>query len=202
MTGRAPAYGLHLTENRAARASVQVASIPDDWDLEEGRGGGWPCARAPMRRPRPGDRRLALGLKRGRSEGAGRGRRVIRRGGALSPCRGHARGARTLRPLAAALRRSFTCGSRPTTCARRRVRCRASPTARRSARVRSARRISRSPNSPASCRCSTGRGRSPTSWINCSRATLGEDPRARLGRSGSPPPGSRWLPTRASISGR
>src|SRR5271157_739093 len=35
MTGRAPAYGLHLTENRAARALVEVASIPDDWDLEQ-----------------------------------------------------------------------------------------------------------------------------------------------------------------------
>ena len=35
MTGRAPAYGLHLTENRAARALVEVASIPHDWDLEQ-----------------------------------------------------------------------------------------------------------------------------------------------------------------------
>jgi hypothetical protein len=34
MTGRAPAYGLHLTENRAARAIVEIASIPEDWDLE------------------------------------------------------------------------------------------------------------------------------------------------------------------------
>ena len=34
MTGRAPAYGLHLTENRVARALVEIASIPDDWDLE------------------------------------------------------------------------------------------------------------------------------------------------------------------------
>jgi predicted aconitase len=34
MTGRAPEYGLHLTENRAARALVEVQSIPDDWDLE------------------------------------------------------------------------------------------------------------------------------------------------------------------------
>jgi hypothetical protein len=34
MTGRAPAYGLHLSENRAARAIVQIASIPEDWDLE------------------------------------------------------------------------------------------------------------------------------------------------------------------------
>jgi len=34
MTGRAPAYGLHLTENRAARALVEIISIPDDWDLE------------------------------------------------------------------------------------------------------------------------------------------------------------------------
>ena len=34
ITGRAPAYGLHLTENRAARALVEIASIPDDWDLE------------------------------------------------------------------------------------------------------------------------------------------------------------------------
>ncbi|MGH6799420.1 MAG: aconitase X, partial [Roseiarcus sp.] len=34
MTGRAPAYGLHLTENRVARAVVEIASIPDHWDLE------------------------------------------------------------------------------------------------------------------------------------------------------------------------
>jgi hypothetical protein len=34
MTGRAPAYGLHLTENRAARAVVEIASIPEDWDPE------------------------------------------------------------------------------------------------------------------------------------------------------------------------
>jgi len=34
MTGRAPAYGLHLTENRAARALVEIVSIPEDWDNE------------------------------------------------------------------------------------------------------------------------------------------------------------------------
>jgi predicted aconitase len=34
MTGRAPAYGLHLSENRAARAIVEITSIPDDWDPE------------------------------------------------------------------------------------------------------------------------------------------------------------------------
>ena len=34
MTGRAPAYGLHLSENRMARAVVEIASIPDDWDAE------------------------------------------------------------------------------------------------------------------------------------------------------------------------
>ncbi len=34
MTGRAPAYGLHLTQNRAARAVVEIVSIPRDWDLE------------------------------------------------------------------------------------------------------------------------------------------------------------------------
>jgi hypothetical protein len=34
MTGRAPAYGLHLTENRAARAMVEIVSIPEDWDNE------------------------------------------------------------------------------------------------------------------------------------------------------------------------
>jgi predicted aconitase len=34
MTGRAPAYGLHLTENRFARAVVEIASIPEDWDNE------------------------------------------------------------------------------------------------------------------------------------------------------------------------
>jgi predicted aconitase len=35
MTGRAPAYGLHLTENRAARALVEIVSVPHDWDLEQ-----------------------------------------------------------------------------------------------------------------------------------------------------------------------
>jgi hypothetical protein len=34
MTGRAPAYGLHLTKNRVARAIVEIASVPDDWDME------------------------------------------------------------------------------------------------------------------------------------------------------------------------
>jgi predicted aconitase len=34
MTGRAPAYGLHLTENRAARAVVEIVSIPQSWDTE------------------------------------------------------------------------------------------------------------------------------------------------------------------------
>jgi predicted aconitase len=34
MTGRAPSYGLHLSENRAARALAELVSIPDDWDFE------------------------------------------------------------------------------------------------------------------------------------------------------------------------
>src|SRR5208282_6756748 len=34
MTGRAPEYGLHLTENRFARAIVEIDSIPDGWDAE------------------------------------------------------------------------------------------------------------------------------------------------------------------------
>src|SRR5271156_6828721 len=34
MTGRAPAYGLHLSENRVARAVIEIASVPDDWDHE------------------------------------------------------------------------------------------------------------------------------------------------------------------------
>jgi len=34
MTGRAPAYGLHLKENRFARALVEIESFPDDWDSE------------------------------------------------------------------------------------------------------------------------------------------------------------------------
>jgi predicted aconitase len=34
MTGRAPAYGLHLTENRAARAVVEIVSIPENWEAE------------------------------------------------------------------------------------------------------------------------------------------------------------------------
>jgi predicted aconitase len=35
MTGRAPAYGLHLTENRVARAVVEIVSVPKDWDDEQ-----------------------------------------------------------------------------------------------------------------------------------------------------------------------
>src|SRR5271170_8391857 len=35
MTGRAPAYGLHLTENRFARALVEIVSIPESWDNEQ-----------------------------------------------------------------------------------------------------------------------------------------------------------------------
>jgi predicted aconitase len=34
MTGRAPAYGLHLSENRIARALVEIVSVPKDWDNE------------------------------------------------------------------------------------------------------------------------------------------------------------------------
>jgi len=34
MTGRAPAYGLHLSKNRLARALVEVVSTPEDWDNE------------------------------------------------------------------------------------------------------------------------------------------------------------------------
>ena len=34
MTGRAPEYGLHVTENRFARAIVQIDGIPDGWDAE------------------------------------------------------------------------------------------------------------------------------------------------------------------------
>jgi predicted aconitase len=34
MTGRAPAYGLHLSENRVAQALVEIVSVPKDWDNE------------------------------------------------------------------------------------------------------------------------------------------------------------------------
>jgi predicted aconitase len=34
MTGRAPAYGLHLTENRLARVVVEIVSTPESWDTE------------------------------------------------------------------------------------------------------------------------------------------------------------------------
>src|SRR5271157_142958 len=34
MTGRAPEYGLHLTENRHARAIVEIAGVPGGWDTE------------------------------------------------------------------------------------------------------------------------------------------------------------------------
>jgi predicted aconitase len=35
MTGRAPAYGLHLTENRRARVVFEIAAAPSDWDDTE-----------------------------------------------------------------------------------------------------------------------------------------------------------------------
>ncbi|MBV8107159.1 MAG: aconitase X catalytic domain-containing protein [Hyphomicrobiales bacterium] len=34
ITGRAPEYGLHLTENRFARAVVQIDAVPPGWDME------------------------------------------------------------------------------------------------------------------------------------------------------------------------
>jgi predicted aconitase len=34
MTGRAPEYGLHVTENRAARALFEIGSFPHEWDAE------------------------------------------------------------------------------------------------------------------------------------------------------------------------
>jgi len=34
ITGRAPEYGLHLTENRFARAIVQIDAVPPGWDME------------------------------------------------------------------------------------------------------------------------------------------------------------------------
>jgi hypothetical protein len=34
MTGRAPEYGLHLSQNRFARAIVQIDAVPDGWDSE------------------------------------------------------------------------------------------------------------------------------------------------------------------------
>jgi predicted aconitase len=35
MTGRAPAYGLHLSENRLARALVSIEGVPDGWEPEQ-----------------------------------------------------------------------------------------------------------------------------------------------------------------------
>ena len=35
MTGRAPEYGLHLAENRLARAIVEIGSIPEGWETEQ-----------------------------------------------------------------------------------------------------------------------------------------------------------------------
>ena len=35
MTGRAPEYGLHLPENRRARAVVEIAAVPEAWDDEQ-----------------------------------------------------------------------------------------------------------------------------------------------------------------------
>jgi predicted aconitase len=35
LTGRAPAYGLHLDENRLARAIIEIAAVPDGWDTEK-----------------------------------------------------------------------------------------------------------------------------------------------------------------------
>ena len=106
MTGRAPEYGLHLEENRAARALVEVASIPDGWDSEQAAVAVGHIDRAPLRRPHPGDRRPARRRKRGRFEGFGRRRRLVRRGGAVSCRRRHPRSAgprdRLRRPCAGA----------------------------------------------------------------------------------------------------
>ena len=93
MTGRAPAYGLHLTENRVARAVVEIASIPEDWDLERlavavGHAIGRRCGGLV-----PAIVGLPLGHERGRFEGARRRRRFVRRGGAVSCRRRHARSA-------------------------------------------------------------------------------------------------------------
>ena len=93
MTGRAPEYGLHLEENRAARALVEVQSIPGRLGFGACRGGGRAHDRAALRRPRSGDRRPALRHKRGRFESARRRRRLVRRGRAVSCRRPHARSA-------------------------------------------------------------------------------------------------------------
>ena len=35
LTGRAPAYGLHLAENRRARALIEIEAVPDGWGTDE-----------------------------------------------------------------------------------------------------------------------------------------------------------------------
>ena len=179
MTGRAPAYGLHLTENRAARALVEVVSIPDGWDLEQvavavGHTIGRRCG---------GLVPAIVGLPSGASEDD------LKALGAAAASSGavalfHAVGLTPEAPLV-------------TFDAPDREKC----SARRSARSHSARRISRSQNSPASCRSSTGRVRSPTSGSTAA-GRRSANSASGAGRSGSAPPGSPLLQTPASISAR
>ena len=128
MTGRAPAYGLHLSENRMARAVVEIASIPDDWDAERlgvavGHMIGRLCG---------GLIPAIVGLPREMCEDdlKGLGAAAASSGAvALFHVVGRTPEAPDLKPPAAALSRSFACNSWPTTCARRRVRSPALPTA-------------------------------------------------------------------------
>ncbi len=94
ITGRVPNYGLHLTENRRATVVIEIEALP------RGVGGRRPGLRRrrprhrpALRRPDPGDRRPAGLDKRGRPEGARRGRGVGRVGGAVPRRRSYPRGA-------------------------------------------------------------------------------------------------------------
>ena len=63
MTGRAPEFGLHVTENRRARALVEIASIPETGTTSRLAVAVGHLDRAPLRRPRSGDRRPARGRR-------------------------------------------------------------------------------------------------------------------------------------------
>ena len=94
ITGRAPAAGLHLDENRLATRVLSLREIP-----EEPRGArrllpGAGAPAGPLRRGRPRRHRGAAGAARGGpAQGAGRRRRLIGSGGALPHSRRHPRGA-------------------------------------------------------------------------------------------------------------
>ena len=129
MTGRAPPTACTSSENRVARAVVEIASIPDDWDAERlavavghtigRRCGGLIPAIVGLPPEMSEDDLKALGAAAASSGAV-----------ALFHVVGRTPEAPDLRPPAAALDAGASPAiRRPTTCARRRARSPASPTA-------------------------------------------------------------------------